>query len=61
MAVQYVDVNSLSDRQTTSLVASGTVTNSVRVHYDDTLSNDEIIGAIRRAMEIVIEKRQTET
>lgn len=61
MAVQYVDVSSITERKSVSLTAAGTVTNSVRVHYDDTKSNAEIIGAIRRAMEIIIEKRSSET
>lgn len=61
MAVQYVDVTSTSDRQTTGLTASGSVTNTVRLHYDDTKSNAEIIEACRRAMEIIREKLLTAT
>lgn len=59
MATQYVDVTSSTERQTASLTAGGTVTNSVRLQYDDTLSNAEIVEACRRAMEIVREKLQT--
>ena len=55
MAVQYVDVNATTERSSVSLTASGTVTNTVRVHYDDTKNKDEIILAIQRAMEAIIE------
>lgn len=61
MAVQYIDVSSTTERKSVSLTASGTVTNTVRLHYDDTKSNAEIIGAIQRAMEIIIEKRSSAT
>jgi hypothetical protein len=53
MAVQYVDVSSTTEREGVSLTASGTVTNSVRVHYDDTKSTNEILLAIKRAMEAI--------
>lgn len=53
MAVQYVDVSSITEREGVSLTASGSVTNTVRVHYDDTKSTNEILLAIQRAMEAI--------
>jgi len=55
MAVQYIDLASTTDRQSLSLTASGTVTNTVRLHYDDTKTKDEIILAAQRAVEALIE------
>jgi hypothetical protein len=57
MATQYVDVSSTTERGSVSLTASGSVTNTVRVHYDDTLSTNEILLAIKRAMEAIKEIR----
>lgn len=51
MAVQYVDVDKNTERSSVSLTASGSVTNVVRVHYDDTKSKNEILHAIKRAYE----------
>lgn len=55
MAVQYVDVKSTTERSSVTLTASGSVTNTVRVHYDDTKNKDEIILSIQRAMEAIME------
>jgi|DEB0MinimDraft_6_1074348.scaffolds.fasta_scaffold374169_1 hypothetical protein len=55
MATQYIDLDSTTDRQSLSLTASGTVTNTVRLHYDDTKTKAEIILAAQRAMEALIE------
>lgn len=55
MATQYIDLSSTTDRQGLTLTASGTVTNTVRVHYDDTKTKDEIILSLQRAMEALIE------
>lgn len=55
MATQYIDVSSTTERSSVTLTASGTVTNTVRLHYDDTKEKSEIIEATRRAMEALIE------
>jgi len=55
MAVQYIDIDSNTERDSVSLTASGTVTNTVRVHYDDTKDKAEILVALQRAIEILNE------
>lgn len=55
MAVQYIDIDSNTERDSVSLTASGTVTNTVRVHYDDTKDKAEILVALQRAAEILNE------
>lgn len=55
MATQYIDVSSTTNRSSVSLTASGSVTNTVRLHYDDTKEKSEIIEAARRAMESLIQ------
>lgn len=55
MATQHIDLDSTTDRQSLSLTASGTVTNTVRLTYDDTKTKAEIILAAQRAMEALVE------
>lgn len=55
MAVQHIDIKSDTSRDSVSLTASGTVTNTVRVAYDDTKEKAEILVAIDRAKEIINE------
>lgn len=55
MATQYIDISSTTKRDSVSLTASGTVTNTVRVHYDDTKEKAEILVALERAKEIINE------
>ena len=55
MTTQHIDLDSTTDRQSLSLTASGTVTNTVRLTYDDTKTKAEIILAAQRAMEALVE------
>lgn len=55
MAVQRIDISSNTSRSGVSLTAAGTVTNSVRVEYDDTKEKAEILVALQRAAEILNE------
>lgn len=55
MATQYIDIDSNTERDSVSLTASGSVTNTVRVHYDDTAEKAEILVALKRAIEILNE------
>lgn len=55
MATQNIDISSTTKRSSISLTASGSVTNSVYVAYNDLLKKDEIILSLQRAMEALVE------
>lgn len=54
MAIQRVDLDSQTTIDSVSLTAAGTVTNSVRVEYDDTKTKDEIIESLEKAKLAII-------
>jgi len=55
MAKNYIDLARDHDDGTikATVTGSATVTNSVRVAWDNSLEGDEVVGAINRAAEIV--------
>lgn len=54
MAIQRVDVGSETAIDSVTLTAAGTVTNTVRVEYDDTKAKVEIIKALDIAKNAII-------